>query len=93
MVAVWLATGLLTMVGGLGLFVYNAAQWLADGLWRPVALADFVGVPVTRSLLGLNQLLEVTFGLPLGMVLILVGLVALLVGRHLDSWRVLRRQA
>ena len=93
MVAVWLATGLLTMVGGLGLFTYNAAQWLADGLWQPVALADYVRVPATRSLLGLNQLLELTFGLPLGVDLILVGLVALLVGRNLDRWRALRRQA
>jgi hypothetical protein len=90
MVAAWLAAGLLTMIGGMGLFAYNAAQWLATGLWQPIALADYVGVPTTRSLLGLNQLLEMAFGLPVGIDLIVVGLVALLVGRNLDSWRALR---
>jgi hypothetical protein len=91
MVAVWLAGGLTTLTGGIGLFAYHGAEWLAQGLWRPLALADWVGVPATSSLLGLNALLELAFGLPLAVDLILVGLLALLVGRNIDSWRALKQ--
>jgi hypothetical protein len=91
MVAVWLVSGLLTVCGGLGLFAYTGLHWLADGQWQPIALADLVAVPATRDLLGLNQLLELAFGLPIGVDLITVGLIALLVGRNLESWRALGR--
>jgi hypothetical protein len=93
MVAVWLAAGCATMIGGLGLFAYQAATWLVDGLWRPLALADYVGVPATRSLLGLNALLEAAFGLPIGVDLVVVGTLALLVGRNIDRWRALKQRA
>jgi len=91
MVALCLATGLLTMCGGLGLYAYAALQWLGDGLWQPVALADYVAAPATRSLLGLNDLLQAAFGLPVGVDLIVIGLLALLIARNLDRWRALRR--
>lgn len=91
MVTVWLVGGLATLSGGLGLFAWHGAEWLAQGLWRPTALADWVGVPATSSLLGLNALLERAFGLPLAVDLIVVGLLALLVGRNIDSWRSLKR--
>ena len=93
MVAVWLAGGLATMVGGVGLLAFNLVQWLADGLWRPLALADWISVPTTRSLLGLNALLQTAFSLPLAADLIAVGLVALLVGRNIVSWRALKARA
>jgi hypothetical protein len=93
MVALWLASGLLTMCGGLGLFAYAALQWLSDGEWQPVALVDYVGVPATRSLLGLNDLLQLAFGLPVGIDLITIGVLALLVGRHLGRWRALSRSS
>jgi len=89
MVAVWLVAGLLTLCGGVGLFAYTGVQWLADGQWQPLALADLITVPVTRHLLGLNQLLELAFGLPVGVDLITLGLLALLVGRNLENWRAL----
>ena len=89
MIAVWLAASLLTMCGGIGLFGYSVLQWLSDGQWQPVALADYVGVPATRSLLGLNDLLQLAFGLPVGIDLITIGVLALLVGRNLDRWRAL----
>src|SRR5271154_3447655 len=73
MIAVWLAASLLTMCGGIGLFGYSVLQWLGDGQWQPIALADYVGVPATRSLLGLNDLLQVAFGLPVGIELITIG--------------------
>ena len=91
MVAIWLAAGFATMFGGLGLFAYEAGAWLSDGLWRPVALADLVGVPATRSLLGLNSLLETAFALPIGADLISVGMIALLVARQVERWRALKR--
>ena len=89
MVAVWLFTGFLTLGSGLGLFVYSGLQWLTDGQWQASALADYVRVPLTRSLLGLNQLLELVFGLPLWTDLIGVGLIALLVGSSLARWHAL----
>jgi hypothetical protein len=89
MVALCLAAGFLTMCGGIGLYAYAALQWLSDGAWQPVALADYVGVPATRSLLGLNDLLQLAFGLPVGIDLILIGMLALLVGRNLGRWRAL----
>lgn len=91
MVTVWLVGGLATLSGGLGLFAWHGAEWLAQGLWRPTALADWVGVPATSGLLGLNALLQVAFGLPLAVDLIAVGLLALLIGRNIDSWRSLKR--
>jgi hypothetical protein len=93
MVALWLATGLASMFGGLALFAYETGAWLADGLWRPIALADVLTVPATRSLFGLNALLEATFSLPIGIDLILVGTLALTVGRQVARWRALRAQA
>jgi len=96
MVAVWLAAGILTLCSGIGLYAYAALQWLSGGQWQPAALADFVHVPATRALLGLNQLLEVAFGLPVAVDLMTIGLVALLVGRNIESWRALtgaRRRA
>ncbi|MBI3515247.1 MAG: hypothetical protein HY060_14485 [Proteobacteria bacterium] len=93
MVAVWLAAGFATMFGGLGLFVYEAGAWLSDGLWRPIALADVVRVPMTRSLFGLNALLESAFALPIGVDLIAVGTLALLVGRQVERWRTLKSGA
>ena len=93
MVALWLVSGLLTMSGGIGLFAYAALQWLSDGEWQPVALADYVGVPATRSLLGLNDLLQLAFGLPVGVDLIALGVLALVVGRQLDRWHALSGSA
>jgi hypothetical protein len=93
MVALCLASGLLTMSGGIGLFAYAALQWLSDGDWQPVALADYVGVPATRSLFGLNDLLQLAFGLPVGVDLIAIGVLALVVGRQLDRWRALSGSA
>jgi hypothetical protein len=77
------------MSGGIGLFGYAALRWLGNGEWQPVALADYVGVPATRSLLGLNDLLQLAFGLPVGVDLIAIGVLALLVGRQLGRWRAL----
>jgi hypothetical protein len=91
MVTAWLVGGLATLSGGVGLFAWHAAQWLAEGLWRPMALADWVGVPATSSLLGLNALLETAFSLPIAVDLIGVGLLALAVGRNITSWRALKR--
>ena len=93
MVAVWLAGGLATMVGGVGLLAFHLVEWLADGLWRPLALADWISVPTTSSLLGLNALLQAAFGLPLAADLIAVGLVALLVDHNIVSWRALKARA
>jgi hypothetical protein len=89
MVAMWLMTGFLTLGSGLGLFAYSGLQWLTDGQWQASALADYVRVPLTRSLLGLNQLLELAFSLPLWSDLVAVGLVALLVGSSLARWHAL----
>ena len=91
MVVIWLVAGFATMFGGLGLFAYEAGAWLSDGLWRPVALADLVRVPATRSLLGLNSLLESAFALPIGADLITIGVLALLVARQVERWRALKR--
>lgn len=91
MVAVLLSGGLATLSGGVGLFAYHGAEWLAQGLWRPLALADWVGVPATSSLLGLNALLEAAFALPVAVDLIGLGLIALVVGRNIDSWRALKQ--
>jgi hypothetical protein len=91
MVAIWLAASLLTVCGGIGLFGYSVLQWLSDGQWEPVALADYVGVPATRSLLGLNDLLQIAFSLPVGIDLITIGVLALLVGRNFARWRALSR--
>ena len=91
MVAMWLAAGLASMFGGLGLFAYEAGAWLSDGLWRPVALVDLVRVPATRSLFGLNTLLESAFALPIGVDLIVLGTLALAVGRQVERWRALKR--
>ena len=90
MVALWLAGGLASMFGGFALFAYEAGAWLADGLWRPLALADVVRVPATRSLFGLNALLEAAFAVPIGVDLIVVGTLALTVGREVARWRALR---
>ena len=90
MVTLWLAGGLATMFGGIGLFVYEAGAWVSDGLWRPVALADLMRVPATKSLLGLNSLLESAFALPIGIDLMMVGTLALMVGRQIEHWRVLK---
>jgi len=87
MVALWLASGLASMFGGVALFAYETGAWLADGLWRPIALADLVAVPTTRSLLGLNALLEAVFDLPVGVDLLIVGALALAVGRQVARWR------
>ncbi len=92
MVVLWLAGGLASMFGGVALFTYEVGAWLADGLWHPLALADVVGVPATRSLLGLNALLEGAFALPIGVDLIVLGTLALLVGRQVASWRALTRR-
>jgi hypothetical protein len=89
MVALWLAGGLASMLGGFALFTYEAGAWLADGLWRPLALADVMRVPATRSLLGLNALLQGAFALPIGVDLIVVGTLALVVGRQVARWRAL----
>lgn len=89
MVAVWLVAGFATMFGGLGLFAYEAGAWLSDGLWRPIALADLMGVPVTRSLFGLNALLQTAFAVPIGLDLIALGSLALLVARQVERWRAL----
>ncbi len=91
MVVLWLASGLASMFGGLALFAYEVGAWLSDGLWRPIALADVVRVPATRSLLGLNALLESAFALPIGIDLIALGTLALLVGRQVATWRALAR--
>lgn len=90
MVALWLASGLVSMLGGLGLFAYETGAWLTDGLWRPIALADLVAVPATRSLLGLNALLAGAFSLPIGVDLLIVGALALTVGRQVARWRSFR---
>ncbi len=91
MVALWLVGGVASMAGGLALFVYQAAAWFADGLWRPIALADLVTVPATRSLLGLNALLEAAFGLPIGVYLVIAGCLALAVGREIARWHALKK--
>ena len=91
MVVLWLAGGLASMFSSLALFAYEGGAWLSDGLWRPVALADVVRVPVTRSLLGLNALLEAAFALPIGADLIALGTLALLVGRQVSTWSTLVR--
>jgi hypothetical protein len=92
MVAIWLAAGFATVFGGLGLFAYEAGAWLSDGLWHPLALADLVRVPATRSLLGFNSLLETAFALPIGADLIMVGALALLVARQVERWRALKQR-
>ena len=89
MVALWLASGLASMISGLALFAYETGAWLADGLWHPLALADLVRVPATRSLLGLNALLEAAFDLPIGVDLIIVGTLALVIARQVARWRAL----
>jgi hypothetical protein len=81
------------VVGGVGLLAYHLVQWFADGLWRPLALADWIAAPTTRSLLGLNALMQAAFAVPLAADLIAVGLIALLVGRNIVSWRALKARA
>ncbi|HUA56816.1 MAG TPA: hypothetical protein VMB81_31830 [Candidatus Sulfotelmatobacter sp.] len=86
-VALCLASGLASMLGGVALFAYETGAWLIDGLWQPIALADLVTVPATRSLLGLNALLAATFHLPIGVDLVIAGALTLAVGRQMARWR------
>ena len=44
MIALWIATGLVSMFGGIGVLVFEAKQWLESGAWQPLAFqgAGFV---------------------------------------------------
>lgn len=93
MLTLWIVTGLASLAGGTGLLVVHGFRWIADGSWQPVVLADFVRVPATRSLLGLNSLLETVFGLPIAVDLMMVGVLTVLLGYQIDRWRRLSRYA
>lgn len=93
MPTLWIATGLASLLGGASLLLVHGIQWMTGGNWQPASLADYVRAPATRSLLGLNSLLEAAFALPIALDLMLVGVLTVVLSLKIKRWRRLARYA
>jgi hypothetical protein len=84
--------GGLTMIGAIGIVVYQCGLWLRDGRWTAISIEDTLGRAPPLAWVGVSKIVEWIWSCPLSVGVFGVGLIVMWIGGNIAESAPSRRR-